>query len=67
MNFINKSSAEKVEPTQFLKYQFVFLEGQVFIPNGAYGEQKPTKLVNRKTPPNTTRTIPHVPVTIPPK
>jgi hypothetical protein len=45
----------------------IFFTGQLFIPNGAYSGQKLTKLVRTKTAPNTNKTTPNVPVTVPVK
>ena len=56
-----------VYQNRFILGQLVFLAGQVLMPNGVYSGQKPIKLVNTNTPPNITSTIPHVPVTTPPK
>lgn len=51
-----------------LKFRYLtFLTPQVLIPKGAYKGQKLIKLVNKKTPANTKRTIPTVPVIIPVK
>ncbi len=45
----------------YLRIKFIYFFLQVEIPKGRYKGQKLIKLVNKKTPPSTNKTIPNVP------